>query len=72
MIDHALREIGHAAMADCYQQDVLAVKQSNENFSAFLAEEEAFFENLRAFCLRHVDEVYTWRMSKIPRDNGKE
>lgn len=63
-IESALRTVGHSSIADRYRQDVIAVDQSNENFSAFLAEDEAFTKNLRAFCLLHVEEIFSWQMQR--------
>jgi len=63
-IDCALRTIGYSSIADRYRQDVIAVDKSNENFLAFLAEDEAFTNSLRAFCLSHVEEIFAWQMQR--------
>ncbi|MEO7339620.1 MAG: hypothetical protein ABI073_01975 [Luteolibacter sp.] len=63
-IERALRSIGHPSTAERYRQDVTAVLQSNENFSAFLAEQEAFANSLREFCLTHVEEIFSWQMQR--------
>lgn len=43
---------------------VITVKQSKENFSAFLAEEEEFTNSLRDYCLDHAEEIFAWQMQQ--------
>jgi|Laugrefabdmm15dn_1035133.scaffolds.fasta_scaffold85595_1 hypothetical protein len=63
-IEFALRSVGHPLIAERYHQDVIAVEQSKENFSAFLAEEEDFTNSLRNFCLINVEEIFEWQMQQ--------
>jgi hypothetical protein len=63
-IECALRSVGHPLIAERYHQDVIAVEQSNENFSAFLAVQEEFTNSLRDFCLAHVEEIFDWQMQR--------
>ena len=63
-IECALRSVGHPLIAKRYRQDVIAVQQINENFSAFLAEQEEFTNSLRDFCLAHVEGIFAWQMQR--------
>lgn len=63
-IVHALRAIGHSSIADRYLQDVEAIEQSHENFTAFLDEQEAFTDSLRDYCLSHLENIFAWQMKR--------